>query len=150
MTQTDLAAPPVAPALPVELRDSYRVASSDEDTVALVAGRCSDGERLMFPRRAYCEKTLTPPEVEEVTGVGTVYCYTVVRTRAPYGLPTPYAVGYVDIAETGLRVFGLFDPDLTPALRPGLGVALKARPLGVDNGGQPCLRPVFCRQEDAA
>lgn len=73
-----------------------------------------------------------------------------VRTRAPYGLPTPYAVGYVDITGAGLRVFGLFDPDLTETLHPGMAVELHARKLGVDNGGKPCLRPVFCSRETAA
>ncbi|MCX7169865.1 MAG: OB-fold domain-containing protein, partial [Proteobacteria bacterium] len=67
----------------------------------------------------------------------------VVRTRAPYQLPEPYAVGYIDLDASGLRVFGLFHPQATERLRIAMRVALSVMPLGVDNDGRPCLRPVF-------
>lgn len=140
----------MTPALPPELTPHYRLEREDGGAVRLRVGQCAGDSRLSFPRRAYCGADLAAPAEVEVAGVGTVYCFTVVRTRAPYGLPTPYAVGYVDIAGTGLRVFGLFEPDLVDELEEGLAVELQARPLGLDNHGVACLRPLFCRKERAA
>ena len=74
---------------------------------------------------------------------GTVYSYTVVRTKAPFGLPQPYAVGYVDLAESSLRVFGLLDPASIGSLEVGMPVEVTVMPLGVDPEGRRCLRPVF-------
>ncbi|KJS39135.1 MAG: hypothetical protein VR70_08740 [Rhodospirillaceae bacterium BRH_c57] len=140
----------MSPTLPQELMLHYRLEGGDGARVRLLASQCGEANRLSFPRRAFCGADLTEPEEVEVPGVGTVYCYTVVRTRAPYGLPTPYAVGYVDIDGTGLRVFGLFEPELVDDLEAGLAVELQARPLGIDNHGEACLRPLFCRKERAA
>jgi uncharacterized OB-fold protein len=78
---------------------------------------------------------------------GTIYSFTVIRTKAPFGLPTPYAVGYVDLDETGLRVFSLLDPERIDQLEIGLRVALKTGPLGDNGKGEPRVRPYFTPEQ---
>ncbi|HEY0836209.1 MAG TPA: OB-fold domain-containing protein [Azospirillum sp.] len=134
-------------ALPPELSGAYRVLDGGDDRVVLLAGRAGPRGELTFPRRAW---RADAPETVEVAATGRVYSHTLVCVKPPYGLPAPYAVGYVDIDGTGLRVFGLFDPQAVDALAPGLRVELVARQLGVGNDGAACLRPVFRRLEDAA
>lgn len=137
-----------ATALPPELSDAYRVL--DGDRVVLLAGRSGPQRALAFPRRAWSADARGPVEPVEVAATGRIYAHTLVCAKPPYGLPTPYAVGYVDIDGTGLRVFGLFDPQGQDALAPGRRVELVARRLGVGNDGKECLRPVFRCVENAA
>jgi uncharacterized protein len=40
---------------------------------------------------------------------GTIHSFTVIHTKAAFGLPEPYAVGYVDLERDGLRIFSLLD-----------------------------------------
>jgi uncharacterized OB-fold protein len=78
---------------------------------------------------------------------GRIHSFTTVRTKAPLGLPEPYAVGFVDLeretGEAGLRVFSLFDPESTDDLRIGARVTLQVAPLGHNGRGEPRLRPFF-------
>ncbi len=74
---------------------------------------------------------------------GTLYSYTVVRMKPPFGLPAPYAVGYVDFAGVDLRVFMLLDPDVIGTLRIGMKLEITSGPLGIDLSGHPCIRPYF-------
>lgn len=106
-------------------------------------GRCARTGRVFFPAPLYCPCCLEPPERVAISGRGTVHAFTVVRTKAPFGLPEPYAVGYVDVMAADLRVFGLFAPEALPGLAPGVTVDLAVRPLGCDAAGRPCLRPVY-------
>lgn len=109
----------------------------------LVGGYCSHCERYFFPlpeQCSYCRGTLTRTVVGEN---GSIYSYTVVRTKAPYGLPEPYVVAYIDLAETPLRIFGLINPDDIIGLAVGAAVRLTVKPIGVDALGRHCLRPVF-------
>ena len=76
-------------------------------------------------------------------GRGRVHSLSVIRIKPPLGLPRPYSVGYVDLAKTGLRVFGLLDPEQINQMKIGDRVCLSVRELGHDNQGGPGLRPVF-------
>ena len=109
----------------------------------LVGGYCTACQRYFYPRPDFCPDCQQPAQRRLLGGSGRIYSYTVIRTRAPYQLPEPYAVGYIDLDVSGLRVFGLFHPQATEALRIAMPVALSVLPLGVDNDGRPCLRPVF-------
>lgn len=109
----------------------------------LLGGYCPACGRHFFPRPHYCPGCLGRVESSEVGVTGVIYSHTVVRVKAPLGLPEPYAVGYVDLDQTGLRVFSLFDPEAIPRLRVGLAVVLTVTPLGQNLFGSPCLRPVF-------
>jgi uncharacterized OB-fold protein len=72
----------------------------------------------------------------------------VVRIKAPLGLPEPYALGLVDLDESGLRVFGLLDPAAVDRYRIGLPVRLTVAPMGTNVQGTPCLRPFFTPMPD--
>ena len=127
---------PLAPGL-------EQVFRQDADGCRLLAARCRLSGRLFFPAPAYCPCCLEAPETVPLSGRGSIHAFTVVRIKAPFGLPEPYAVGYVDLEAAPLRVFGLFPPQAIADLRTGLAVDLTLMPLGLDNVGQPCLRPVF-------
>lgn len=109
----------------------------------LVGGYCPRCDRHFFPLVEHCSVCRGYVTRKVVGENGSVYSYTVVRTKAPFGLPEPYAVGYIDLAETALRVFGLIDPDDIAGLVVGVSVRLSVKPIGVDAAGRHCLRPVF-------
>jgi len=116
---------------------------------ALVGSRCPDCGARAFPSAVRCPHCQGTPLRQGVGAAGSLYTYTVVRTRAPFGLPEPYAVGYVDLDESGLRVFGLIDPAMAGDLAVGLRVEVDLMRLGVDRKGRPCLRPVFRAEHGA-
>lgn len=128
--------------LPLSLKDGF-LADEEGDGCKLRVGRCRCSDRTFFPARAYCPQCLEPMEIAYLSGRGHIYAATIVRRRAPFDLPEPYAIGYVDMADAPLRIFGLFDPAEVAELAPGREVDLKVVPLGSDNNGEPCLRPIF-------
>ena len=128
-----------APELPPELAQQFHVDAAGE--VWLRAARCA-GE-VVFPPRRYCGDALSEPEEVLLPGAGRVNCVTRVRVRPPYDLPQGYMIGFVDLDAAPVRVFGLFAPDAAEAMAPGAPVSLTLKPLGSDNDGSPCLRPVF-------
>lgn len=115
----------------------------DDAPPALLGGYCATCSRYYFPRPRYCRTCLDTPEEVVLGGEGAIYTYTVIRVKPPLGLPSPYAVGYIDLAETGLRIFCLLDPDAVDTLRIGSPVTLKVAPLGHGVDGSPRLRPYF-------
>jgi uncharacterized OB-fold protein len=127
------------PVLPPELVAQYHVDGAGK--VLLRAVRAAHGGEVLFPPRQFSGPDLAPTEEMLLPGDGRVNCLTRVRVRPPYGLPSGYAIGFVDLDAAPLRLFGLFDSEAR--LMPGNRVTLCLRPLGVDNDGNPCLRPVF-------
>lgn len=115
----------------------------DERPPRLLGGFCPDCSRHFFPRPKYCKSCLKPVEEISLGSTGTLYSFTVIRTKPPLGLPQPYCVGYIDLAETDLRIFCLLDPKAIDQLRVGLPVYLTVGPLGHDGKGDACLRPYF-------
>lgn len=108
----------------------------------LLGSRCGSG-RLLFPRAAWCPCDGLPTDPVELPARATLYSYTVVRMKPPFGLPAPYAVGYADLLGIDLRLFMLLDPAAIDALRIDMPLALTSGPLGVDLTGAPCIRPYF-------
>lgn len=133
--ETQDAVPELAPGLVEALAQPGRY--------GLVGSRCPDCGAWAFPALARCPHCQGRPRAARVGTAGSLYTYTVVRTRAPFGLPEPYAVGYVDLDESGLRVFGLIDPQAAEALEVGQRMEIGLRPLGQDGQGRPCQRPFF-------
>lgn len=119
------------------------VAEAGEGGPVLVGAHCPSCERDFFPRPSYCPGCLRPPQERRLSGDGVIYSYTVVRTRPPFGLPQPYAVGFIDLSENGLRIFGLLNHDDIDRLAIGKRVRLQTRPLGQDGKGQAAMRPCF-------
>lgn len=141
MTTTPVPLAIGAAALPAVAPDLFVV--NDDGTAALLGGRCLSCASLHYPWAERCPACLDPLLRVPLGSRGRLYSVTVVRTKAPFGLPEPYAVGYVDLDDNGLRVLGLLDPAKLAGLELGGRVALAVQPLGVDNAGAPCLRPVF-------
>jgi len=109
----------------------------------LVGSRCPTCGARHFPARAHCPDDMAETETISLGSRGTLYSTTVIRTRPPFGLPAPYAVGYVDLDAHPLRIFMLLDPERTEDFRIGMPLALKSAALGVGLGGEPCIRPYF-------
>ncbi|WP_180900622.1 Zn-ribbon domain-containing OB-fold protein [Martelella soudanensis] len=128
------------PSLPSELHRQYHVDAAGR--VWLRAGRCTGEGGIVFPPRRFCGD-LSEPDEQLLPSDGKVNCITRVRVRAPYGLPQGYMIGFVDFDAAPLRIFGLFDPETADDIAPGSPVRLILKPLGVNNDGAPCLRPVF-------
>lgn len=128
--------PPMAPGI-------FTLPPYDQGLPQLLGGLCPDCDKYYFPRPKYCPCCLGAVDETSLGSEGTIYSYTVVRTKPPLGLPQPYSVGYVDVVPSGLRVFCLLDPAAIKQLRVGLLVRLSVGPLGHDGRGEPRLRPYF-------
>jgi uncharacterized OB-fold protein len=131
------------PDLPPVAQGVFTLPPYDQFPPRLIGSMCPSCNEYFFPATPYCRKCLEPTARADLGSQGVLYSYTVIRTKAPLGLPTPYCVGYVDLAERSLRIFFLLDPDAIETFKPGLAVRLAVKPLGVDQQGSPCLRPYF-------
>jgi len=129
-------AAPVAPGI-------FTLPSRDAQPPALLGGHCTECDRRFFPQPMYCPQCLGPLEKSSIGSRGRIYAFTVVRIKPPLGLPQPYAVGYIDMEESGLRIFCLLDPRQVDRLEVGLDVVLAVDVLGHDGKGTPRLRPYF-------
>jgi uncharacterized OB-fold protein len=97
-----------------------------------LVGRCKDTGRHFFPPRGVSPFTLSPNvELVEASGQGSVYSYTVMRTREPY-IPA-----MVELAE-GPRIFTNLVDVAPGAVRIGMAVKLAWKPT---EGGPPV--PMF-------
>ena len=117
--------------------------TGDGTITELVGSRCALCGAQHFPARTHCPDDMTETETVSLDGSGTLYSATVIRTKPPFGLPAPYAVGYVDLDAHPLRIFMLLDPAHTEDFRIGMPLDLRSGPLGVDLDGEPCIRPYF-------
>lgn len=129
--------------LPHILPDLFQTLSGHPHRYGLVGGYCKQCDGHSFPAPSLCPCCYGDLQRRVFGECGHVYSFTAVRTKAPFGLPEPYAVGYVDLVDVPLRVFALIDPAAIGSLAVGASVVLKAMPLGVDGHGRACLRPVF-------
>lgn len=109
-------------------------------------GSCCGGGHMLFPRTAVCPDDGLATDPIALPARATLYSFTVVRMKPPFGMPAPYAVGYVDLVGVDLRLFMLLDPAATEMLRIGMPLALSSGPLGVGLDGAPCIRPYFTPQ----
>lgn len=128
--------PPVASGI-------FALPSCDGSPPQLLGGLCPACQRHFFPRPRCCPVCLGPLEEASLGATGTIYSFTVVRTKPPLGLPRPYSIGYVDLDHAGLRIFCLLDANSIDQLQVGLPVELAVGPIGHDARGTPCLRPFF-------
>ncbi|MCP4722285.1 MAG: hypothetical protein GY860_22725 [Desulfobacteraceae bacterium] len=115
---------------------------------SLLGGFCSNCNNYFFPEPGYCPQCLGEIRNSPIGNKGIIYSFTVVRTPPLFGLPSPYGVGYIDLMETGLRVFGMFDPKEIGRLKIGAKVVLSVQSLGRDREGSPRLRPCFILEPD--
>jgi len=109
----------------------------------LLGGVCEACKRYYFPRPRYCKTCLRKVEQTILGSTGKLYSYTIIRTKPPFGLPQPYAVGYVDLTGSNLRIYSLLDAAAIGQFRIGMPVRLAVGSLGHDGKGNSCLRPFF-------
>lgn len=134
------------PAGPVPFQDGlFEEPAAPDGAPALLAGRCRQCGRTLYPRRAECPGCTDGGDVEDVTigGSGVVYTSTVVRVPSPVGLKPPYAYGYVDLSEVALRVFALFTGADPASFVPGTEVELVVEPLLADAQGRSVMAYKF-------
>lgn len=127
---------PVVPAAIVHL--------AADDSVTLRGSRCSACAHVDYPPAQACTECGAAVSEELLGSAATVHVVTAVRVKPPFGLPSPYWVGYVDLRSVPLRVFALFEAAGVP-YRIGEQVELRLAALGVGLDGAPCRRPVFAR-----
>ena len=111
-------------------------------TTRLLGSRCRCGH-VAFPQIALCPRDGHPTDPIDLPHTATLHSFTVVRTKPPFGLPAPYAVGYVDLSDVALRLFTLIEPRASERLRIGMPMTLSSGPLGVGLDNAPCTRPFF-------
>lgn len=122
---------------------TFTVPGATDTAPELLGGYCRTCRTHHYPRPRYCPSCLGEVESRSLGGRGTIHSFTVVRTKPPLGLPQPYSVGYVDLDGSGLRVFGLLDPERMEDLELGARVHLTVRSMGHDGRGEARLRPCF-------
>lgn len=109
----------------------------------LIGGFCGPCNRKFFPRPFICPYCLQAIQEVLLSNQGTLHSFAVVRVKAPFGLPLPYCLGYVDLKEDGLRVISLIDAPKVEDLRIGMELTLRVTEFGDDGKGSPCLRYMF-------
>ena len=109
----------------------------------LSGGVCPECHKKYFPKPMVCHHCLEQVQDVELSSTGRLFTFTIVRTKPPFGLPQPYAVGYVDLDVDGLRIFSLLDSAHIDRLAIGQQLYLRIAPIGVDSTGQACLRYYF-------
>jgi uncharacterized OB-fold protein len=109
----------------------------------LIGGHCPECDRKYFPKPTVCPMCQGPVEIAELSDEGSIYSFSVVRTRAPFGLPQSYAIGYVDLDADRLRIISLLDSERLDQLAIGVPVTLRVEVIGVGNDGLPCTRYFF-------
>jgi len=127
---------------------TFTIPEDGREAPELVGGYCPSCRISFYPRPRYCPSCLKEPVKKGVGGCGKIHSLTMIRTRPPLGLPQPYGVAYIDLSQTGLRVFGLLDPDQMHDMRIGDMVCLSVRELGHDGRGEHRLRPVFALERE--
>lgn len=138
--------PEILPLLP----DLFEALDDRAEHHGLVGGYCAECDRHFFPAASQCPSCHGKLQRRVFGEYGYLYSFTVVRTRAPFALPEPYAVGYVDLEDVPLRVFALLDPAAIPLLQMGDRLVLKSMQLGENAEAMPCLRPVYCLLQPAS
>ena len=114
-----------------------------EEGPHLIGAHCIHCNRKFFPAPFVCPYCLEELEKVLLSNQGTLHSFTVVRVKAPFGLPLPYCLGYVDLKGDGLRVISLIDPQRTDDLEIGMDLTLRVTEFGDDGKGNPCLRYMF-------
>lgn len=137
VNETEGIIPPIMPGI-------FTMPPYDDGQPVLLGGFCPVCKTYYFPRPLrYCRTCLGPVKEAKMGTEGTIYSFTIIRKKAPLGLPIPYAAGFVDLKETGLRIFCLLDSTVLDKFCIGLPVRLAVNILGHDSNGSPCLRPYF-------
>lgn len=122
----------------------------DHERAVLLGSSCQRCGRTFFPQRAICPDCFTDGAMAErhLSRRGVVYASTVVRVPSSLGHKPPYAYGYVDLADEGVRVISRFIGSAPERFIPGKAVELAFEPVANDQFG-PLLAWAFRLVDDA-
>ena len=96
----------------------------------LIGGRCRACASLRFPMRRICAECQQDMAPAELSTVGTLYTFTIVRSAPPgYRGEVPYALGVVELTD-GIRVSTTVTADDLDAIMIGQEVTLEPLTLG--------------------
>ena len=90
--------------IPLVVQGIFSPPPYDKAPPTLLGGHCPECDRSYFPRSKYCRHCLGEVRETDIGRTGSLYSYTVVRTKPPWGLPSPYSVVYVDLNESNLSI----------------------------------------------
>lgn len=121
--------PALLPPIPVPDPDSAPFWAGLRDGKLMLC-RCDDTGKWIHPPLERSRYTGGPVHFEEVSGIGTIFSYIVVRQPLVPGRVPPYVVGIVELAEQpGLRINAVIAAD--PAeVRIGQRVRMRIVDLG--------------------
>ena len=117
------------------------------DGVHLCAGECTRCGVLTFPVQAVCPNCQhTEPRTRELSRTGTVFSFTVVRSRPPnYHGPVPYGLGLVELPEGLLVTSMLLADDYDGPDRLDIGDRVVTSTVGVGAENDPLVSYAFER-----
>ncbi|MDB5405253.1 MAG: hypothetical protein JWL84_165 [Rhodospirillales bacterium] len=139
-TSLTLQAPPESTPI---LLPGDALAKGDRGEPLLIGGRCTSCGERMFPRHPVCPSCMGEDIVSEtMPRRGTLYSYSVVHV-GPKKWNKPFALGYVDLANS-LRVFSHL---LLADLEIGSAMELDVAEVGRESDGTPIVSFVFKRVE---
>jgi uncharacterized OB-fold protein len=129
----------VAPAMTAENREFWAGAERGQ----FIGERCTYCRRYLFPPRSFCPGCgARELAAVAITGVGTVYSFTVNWNRWQPDLPVPFALVLAEFADApGFRLLGRMHGDAIHDLRVGQAVKLGFDP-GPAGLHVPCFSPV--------
>lgn len=116
----------------------------------LVGAKCKRCGKVYFPKKKLCLNCMTDEvEVIPMSKKGKIASWTVARQTYTYGIPVPYAFGYVDLPE-GVRLFTIFT-DCEPfdeRLKTGKEVEMVIGKVREDEMGNEIIGYLFKPVED--
>jgi uncharacterized OB-fold protein len=123
----------------------FQYSPQDGSSEGLLAGRCTGCDKTFFPKRVFCPNCFDQSDMEDLTlsRQGVVYSCTVIQVPPPVGIKAPYAYGYVDITENGVRVPALLRGTDPTSFSPGQKVELDFEPIYTNKKGQEVIAYTF-------
>lgn len=120
-----------------ELRGAGGERLFDATRGVLLGSVCSACATRFFPQRSICPHCFDRGTLAEVAlaRCGVVYASTVVRVPSSLGHQPPYAYGYVDLPEDGLRLIARFAGAAAESFVPGTRVELAFEAVARDEAG---------------
>jgi uncharacterized OB-fold protein len=117
---------------------------TDGDPPALLASRCTNCGRYLFPRVdtcTYCASEETEPV--DLAGPGTLWAWTAVTAAPPgYEGAVPFGIGVVELPE-GIRVHTRLTESDPSSLAAGQPMVLRVVPLHQDDEGRDVVTYAF-------
>ena len=119
------------------VRGTIKFPAEADKKPRMVGNRCGSCGKIYFPKRTICPDCLRENILyeHELGTRGVIYSYTIVRYPSALPMETPYAYGYVDLIDDGIRIFSLFTGSDPGKLRIGMEVEFVIERFFTDRDG---------------